>query len=637
MFGLAVADAGQPVLLLVAGVLYSALGLLEPRLPVVLAGPGLALTGLFVARRRGDRRRVLLMLAALACVYPLARWTKPDFGADSPSYYVYLRSLFFDHDLDFANEWDRWGYDAQPLTPTGLRRNIHAVGSALLWSPFFVAAHGYVLAIRALGSHAYEADGFAIPYVRSTVLGTLTIAVLGAFLLGQALASRFGATLATLAVLAATLASPVPYYLLAQPTMAHGLVFGLAATFVWVWTETAREPSGPRWALLGALQGLLALTRWQAVAYLGLFLPLAVEGLVHRRVRPRWIVFSGLAAFVVFVPQLVVWRVLFGRALAIPAHEHGMDWSSPHLLQVLISADRGLFSWTPLMAVGAAGLAWLLVDWPWFAGGALVVLAASAWINGSVQDWAGADAFGARRFDLVVPLLAVGLAALAQSAAKAVARRPWLAPAVAATVMVMWNVGLMRLYRHRIVKEAAPLDNLAVAQLRQVRRSTEDVLERLGGPRWRNVAYMFFVGEYFYWNTNLSGTIDMAAPEGRYLAGGWSPPHRRPGWPAFRWAYHPRACVRFALENPIDLRIFITARAPNRLPNQAIALSMNRGQFSWRPLPSEWTDVHYFIPASWANRGENLLCAHFSDHLAAEEGAEEGKEVAAAVTRIQLP
>jgi hypothetical protein len=83
---------------------------------------------------------------------------------------------------------------------------------------------------------------------------------------------------------------------------------------------------------------------------------------------------------------------------------------------------------------------------------------------------------------------------------------------------------------------------------------------------------MFFVGEYFYWNTNLSGTIDMAAPEGRYLSGGWSPPHRRPSWPAFRWAYYPKACVRVPLENPLDLRISVTARAPDRLPNQAMGL-----------------------------------------------------------------
>jgi hypothetical protein len=147
---------------------------------------------------------------------------------------------------------------------------------------------------------------------------------------------------------------------------------------------------------------------------------------------------------------------------------------------------------------------------------------------------------------------------------------------------------------------------------------------------------MFFVGEYFYWNTNLSGTIDMAAPEGRYLSGGWSAPHRRPSWPAFRWAYYPKACVRVPLENPLDLRISVTARAPSRLPNQAMGLSMNHGPVVWRPLPADWTEVPFLIPAAMSSPGENLLCVNFSEHVPTEEG-EEGKAVAAAVTRIQLP
>jgi hypothetical protein len=143
---------------------------------------------------------------------------------------------------------------------------------------------------------------------------------------------------------------------------------------------------------------------------------------------------------------------------------------------------------------------------------------------------------------------------------------------------------------------------------------------------------MFFVGEYFYWNINLAGTIDVGAVDCPYLVSGWSPPRRRPGWPAFRWAWHPTACVRFPLENPLDLRIFVAARAPARLKHQAIGMSLNRGAVSWRALPTDWTDVHFFAPASSTVPGENLLCLHFNERLPGEEG----HEVAAAVTKIQL-
>ena len=164
-------DLAVPALM-IAGAVYAALGVLDPRLPAPLLGPALAVAGLVWARRRGDRRPAALVLTVLTCVYAPAGRTEPDFAADSPSYFVYLRSAAFDHDLDFANEWAEWGYQEQPLTATGHRRNVHAIGSALVWSPFYAAAHIYVLATRLLGGRAYAADGYAIPYVRATVLGT---------------------------------------------------------------------------------------------------------------------------------------------------------------------------------------------------------------------------------------------------------------------------------------------------------------------------------------------------------------------------------------------------------------------------------------------------------------------------------
>ena len=626
-----------PGRLVLTGLALSAFGLLDPRFPAAsVAGPAIALVGLILGRGARTRGTAAGALTALACVYAVVAWTGPDFNADSPDYYVYLRSAAFDRDLDFANEWRVWGYAEEPPTATGLRPNVAAVGSALVWSPFFAGAHVYVLLLRALGDRAYAADGFAVPYVRATALGTATVAVLGAFLLARALASMFERPSAVVGVIAGVLASPVPYYVLYEPTMAHGVVFGLAGIFLWAWTEAARQPSARHWARLGALLGLLALTRWQAIVYAALLLPLALAGLRSRRVRPEWIALSGVCAFAAFIPQLVAWKVIYGRFLALPTRENAVDWSSPHLLQVLLSADRGLFAWTPLMAVGALGLVLLLRRWPLLAAGGLLVLAASAWINGMPQDWTGSDSFGARRFDLVVPLLAAGLAEVTSSLSATLARRPWLAPLAVAAVLVAWNFGLMRLYRKRVVSEAAGFDRQFGAQWFQFRRATEDFLERLGGPRARNVAYMFFVGEYFYWNTNLSGTIDMAAPEGRYLSGGWSPPHRRPSWPAFRWAYYPKACVRVPLENPLDLRISVTARAPDRLPNQAMGLSMNHGPVLWRPLPADWTEVPFLIPAAMSHPGENLLCVNFNEHVPTEEG-EEGKAVSAAVTRIQLP
>ena len=283
--------------------------------------------------------------------------------------------------------------------------------------------------------------------------------------------------------------------------------------------------------------------------------------------------------------------------------------------------------------LGLLGLVALVRTRTSFAIGALAVFAASVWVNGSAGDWSAADAFGARRFDLVFPLLAFGVAELGRLAVRAAQRRPWLAPAGALSVLVLWNFGLMRLYRQRAFSEAAPLERVAAAQAGQLRRGAEELGFRLGGWPGRNLAYKFFVGEYFYWNLNLSGTIDLADPTSRYLAGGWSTAREREGGPAFRMAYFPRACVRFPLMEGFDLRVTVTAKAPGALENQTLGLWSNGEKVPAKLLPPEWTDLGFLVPGSMLHPGENLLCLEFSDHL---RGAK-GSQVAAAVAKIQLP
>ena len=110
----------------------------------------------------------------------------------------------------------------------------------------------------------------------------------------------------------------------------------------------------------------------------------------------------------------MAWKVLFGVYVTVPQGPGYLDWSSPHLRDVLFSANHGLFATSPALLLGLLGLVLHLRRDPALAGGALLTLAALAWTNGAVADWdwEGGDAFGARRFDVAVPLLAVGLAAL---------------------------------------------------------------------------------------------------------------------------------------------------------------------------------------------------------------------------------
>ena len=98
-----------------------------------------------------DRNR--LALALLLLIGSIGYFTFKDHQGlrggvatlDGYYYYIYLRSLQVDGDLDFGNEYAEWGNPFRfGKTETGRPRNVFGVGPALLWAPFFGVTHGVV-------------------------------------------------------------------------------------------------------------------------------------------------------------------------------------------------------------------------------------------------------------------------------------------------------------------------------------------------------------------------------------------------------------------------------------------------------------------------------------------------------------
>lgn len=616
----------------VAGLLIAAAGLVDPaRTLAPLVGAVAALAGIALAPRR--RRARLAPLAVLAVAYGVGARTEPEFRGDSVSYFVYLRSAVFDFDLDFANEWEHWGYAELPVTETGLRRNVQSIGPAILWSPFYLAAHGYVASN--VGAARYRTDGYGFPYRRAAAFGTITAVVLGAFLLARTLAARVGPTTAAWAVAATCLASPVVYYAFVVPTMAHGPAFAAMCALVAAWHRVEARPTRRAWLILGLTLGLVTLMRWQALVAVLLVAPLAIRQVMRREARPAWIVLAALVSFAAFSPQLLVWRVLFGRWITLPQGSGFMDWSSPHLWDTLISANHGLFTWTPLLALAFSGLVAGVRRAPLFAAGSLLVFAASAWVNGGVADWAASDAYGARRFDLVFPLLAAGLGWFLAGSIRLLVRRPLVAPAALLCVFVLWNVSFVSIFRRGQYPEAAPFDRVARDQARQARSTAENVLGTLLGPAGRGLAYRMLSAEYFYSHYNRDGAVRPAAPNAdeRYLIRGWANRARIPGHAEFRWALYPEACVRVPLEEPFDLKLVVEAFAPAKTQPQTMTLLINDVVIGASDLGIDWVEIPFEVPAIRLVSGENRVCLRFSSALPGETGV----QVAAGVGRIQLP
>jgi hypothetical protein len=175
------------------------------------------------------------------------------------------------------------------------------------------------------------------------------------------------------------------------------------------------------------------------------------DGPREARSRGWWLAILGAAAFALtYLPQLLAYTALNGRAGPTEVVSRKMSWTSPHFFSVLLSPEHGFLFWTPLAVLGLAGLALLAAgrasgaasDARWIGTLALVMFTLQVYITGAVESWTVAGAFGQRRFVAVTPLVALGLAVLLQQARRrAVGLR--LALAASVLVCVWWNLGLM--------------------------------------------------------------------------------------------------------------------------------------------------------------------------------------------------
>lgn len=425
------------------------------------------------------------------------------YAVDEVGYYVYLRSLYFDHDLDFENEYrtldalnPKSGIAAALLKPgpikdggrlnpvTGLYGNVAPIGAALFWSPFYVIADICVRVARLLGA-TVAADGYSKPYILSVCYASSLYGLLGLLLcykFARDYATSFASTLASITI---WLASPLVFYMIVQMPWSHATGFFAVAAFLSFWHSTRTQRRLRDWAILGVLAGLMTLVREQLILFL--VVP-AIEALWHFADHARQISrtesLNGLhamskvttllaslpilgyvacaAAFVITIlPQLLVYQILNGRMRPNTevSGKFRDTWYSPCFFHTLVdpapclNSPGGAFShgallWSPILVLGMVGIVLLWRRDRLLTLALSVALAAQMFVNGSIYTWHQSGAFGFRRFIECSPIFILGLALLIDrwvklSDNKQRNLRSQAAAIVLALVFISWNIGLV--------------------------------------------------------------------------------------------------------------------------------------------------------------------------------------------------
>lgn len=343
---------------------------------------------------------------------------------DALHHYVQLRSAVFDQDLHFRNEYVRmyrlkggepgteWVYEG---TTTGHVRNLMPVGPALLWAPLFLLVAGLTSLANAAGA-AYPMDGYGRLFQATAGFTGIAAATVGVWMTWRATSPRFGARASIWSCLTVWLASSAVYYSVISPTYSHAASLLATSAFWLAWVNTSDTNDGRRFALLGGLAGVAALMRWQDAVLLA---AIAVEILLRlwsgRLSLARSLglgITAVLSATIAFLPQMIVWTVLYGQPLALPQGPAFMRWTDPAVVKVLFSDNHGLFTWTPVILLAVMGMPLLARRDAPLALATGVFLVLSWYVNAAVADWWAGEAFGARRFVSCFPVFVLGLAAM---------------------------------------------------------------------------------------------------------------------------------------------------------------------------------------------------------------------------------
>lgn len=554
-----------------------------------------------------DRWRLPLVLCGLALLPGVYDRLK----GDGPEYYALLRSPLLDRDLDFANDYAGLGAP-EVRTADGRLVSRVAIGQALLWLPPFIAVHAAASAAAAAGLPV-TADGFSPIYPAAMTTANFVYGFLALLGIEALVRRRFGPGVAAAATILTLLATPVHFYLTANPFMSHGTQILVATLLVAAWIGARASDSARAWAGVGLLAGLAAALRPQDVILFALpGLDLLTRATPWRE-RLRLLAALAAGPALLALLQVLAWLGVYGADFFTAVRGDNLfGQQGLHVVELLSSPRHGLLSWTPLYAASLLG--WLL----WLRPGHDRRLAALTWAtfalavltNAAMVDWWGSESFGQRRMLSLTPLYALGLA----EALRFGRRQPWVPIGLLALGLVAWNQQFMVLYNSERLaprQQAITLEQLAAGH---VELATERLLrvsprlpEWLWVPLYDNLSGVWIDSE----PRSLQGRVDLgseAAAVQRLVAGGWYKQVQTDGDRRFRHTRGRAASLRVPIRHRAPLTIEVECRSEMGAGTPLfLALDVNGGQLGEQPVPPDWGRVSFVVPAHLVRVGLNEI------------------------------
>jgi hypothetical protein len=373
-------------------------------------------------------------------------------GSDGHYSYVYARSLAFDGDIDFENDYAHCGDPFRLGGDRGSGRpdNIFYVGPALFWTPI-------LLTMRLLG---VDGNGCGPPWTVACLSLSLVAGALAVFACYRFVATYFGRGVAAASVGLVVFGGPALLFTAAAPSYSHVYDLLLSAVLCGLGARVAEGSERWRLVVLASLT-LVALILHRASNLVFAALPLVAvlrsfpRG--RRRLLALFIVSSATFAGVAVLS--VIAAKLHGGPLAFSHGPYFLNFRQMHPFLLLFNTEAGVFFFWPTVWFALVG-AFLcfrsarlrIMAVPLAAIGFFELLSSSA-----ALDWSPA-----RRLLNLAPMFSLFTAALVDRLRGWLSSREGrglgLASVLGLLPLLVWSTGYAWGASHRLVAIGRPLD-----------------------------------------------------------------------------------------------------------------------------------------------------------------------------------
>jgi hypothetical protein len=352
------------------------------------------------ARRRGVER-ILLGVTLVSCLALYAA----DRSGSTPSgdgfySWIYARSLAFDGDLEFSNDYALCGDPFHLGTDRGGGRpdNPFYFGPALAWTP--VLLFWRLVTPRVWLPTLEEQAGCVGLLPRLTLLLSPAAATLTAWFSFRVARRWVTDEVAAIAAAAFALGTPLLGYATTVSSYSHVYAACAVAGLLHASFRGGEDPRrATRWIAVAVFLAVAIMNRLSETLYALVPLAFAAQpGLDFRARRTALIsVAAGCLAGIGCTGAL--YHAFYGTPFTVPQGPQFLHLGRAHPWLVLFGVHGGFFFWAPIAWLSVAG--WCLVAFDssrrrfWIA--ATLCMVAEIWISSAALDWDASWSLGARR------------------------------------------------------------------------------------------------------------------------------------------------------------------------------------------------------------------------------------------------